>query len=379
MLSILSKKIRKQSQVHVFLIVINTIISFLILVGLTTCTGKDVPDCLGIAGQKFIFTKQEMKSFGIVAEKPQVILKSETNRIQGEFVTIPQTEYIVSPPLPGFIKKIKVKRGEKIQKGQLLAVLNHIDYLELKMDFLEAKNDFEFYKKNYARQGELAIEQATPLKKMEQAEVLYKQAELKYLGLKEKLRLIGIGSDELTSNSINDLSYLFASESGIVHEIEAISGQYCTNHTVIFRISKENQNFYSFNVDDETGRHLNINDTIFISTKEMNKKPFQLNKIERRDAGWLILVGGISSISQTNSEIIFGDFNCSKSYYKIPHNALINNSMLLVKKNTGDIVVKKVTSFYHEKPDVFVEYFDLKESDKIVTGGYDILLSKICH
>lgn len=371
-------KIKKRTQWHMFLGIINCIIYFSFLLGLSSCVGEKAPECSELIEQRFIFTEQEIESFNIVSEKPQFVLKSETIHIQGESVEIPEYEYVISPPLSGFINNLKVKAGDRVQKGQLLAILNHIDYLELKMEFLEAKNDFEFYRKNYARQGELAIEQATPLKEMEQAEVLYKQAELKLMGLKAKLKLIGINSDELSQNSLNDFSYLFASESGIVQEIEIVKGQYCTDHDVICRISKANQNFFRFIVDEEVGKALSVNDTVFVSIKDIKSEPFLLSSIEKSDAGWLVLVENYTGKAFSNSVKVYGDFIQLKKFYRVPSKSLINNNMLLIANNKSEINVKKVTSSYSEKEDVLIEYFELKSNEEIINDGYKVLLTKIC-
>lgn len=373
---------RKQAQLSNFFIqsiVLKYFFIILFFAGMHACSERNIPDCSGIEERKYLFTKDEIDTYHFLTEKVAVTVLTETVRVQGESVLIPENHIVVCPQLPGFIHEIKVQPGNEVRKGQLLAILQHIDYLELKIQYLEAKNDFEFYKKNYARQGELAIEQATSLKKMEHAELMYNQAELKCLGLKEKVELIGIDAENLSPNSLNNFSFLYAPASGKIQSINAFKGQYCSNSNVVVKISSGNQHFFQFKLNKEIADNLLSPDSVHISIDGKNSELYDPYTIIKNDDGWLVRFRNDSDNIKKSFEQITGEFVCKKQVFKLPAKALINDSFILILHNKKDIIIKQVETIQKEQKDVFITYFQLKENNEIVTGNYETLLNKICQ
>lgn len=360
-------------------IVLKNFFIILFFAGMLACSERNIPDCSGIEERKYLFTTDEINTYHFLTEKVAVTVLSEIAHIQGESVFIPESHIVVSPKVPGFIHEIKVQPGNEVRKGQLLAILQHIDYLELKIQYLEAKNDFEFYKKNYARQGELAIEQATSLKKMEYAELMYHQAELKYLGLKEKIKLIGIDADDLSPNSLNDLSFLYAPASGKIQSINAFMGQYCSNNSVVVKINSGNQHFFQFRLNKEIGDNLLSPDSVHISIDGKNSELYKAYTIVENDNGWLVRFRTGSDNIKKSFEQISGEFIYKKKVFKLPAKALINDSFIFVLHNKKDIIIKKVETIQKEQKDVFITFFQLKENYEIVTGNYETFLNEICQ
>ncbi len=343
------------------------------------CSDPGNPECHLSGERKYTFSEEFLEGQGLNTEKPQIIEEPKPKVFQGEFRAIPQICAIVIPPVPGFIRKINVNNGDRVQKGQILAVLNHVDYLELKVQFLEAKNNLDFYKKNFARQGELAIEQATSLKKMEQAGMKYRQAELRYTGLKEKLRIIGINADNLTLGSLNDLSYLYAPGPGIIQEVHVIPGQYCSNQVAAFKISGGNQSHFQFNLDKETGIQVQPGDSIWVSTSGSASEFYTVHSVEMTAEGYKVLVpaNGLGRPDEVHN--ISGEFIGIKKYYKLPAKALIHNKYILSLHEREDVIVKKVSIINREGGYITVEFFPLDNRTKFIIGNYENLLREICN
>src|SRR6185437_2864311 len=56
----------------------------------------------------------------------------------------PQKLADVSVFMGGIVKEISVIEGDKVQKGQVLAVLEHPDYITLQENYLKSKDNLEF-------------------------------------------------------------------------------------------------------------------------------------------------------------------------------------------------------------------------------------------
>lgn len=112
-----------------------------------------------------------------------------------------QENIVITAPFDG---KISFKNipGHSISKGQAVATIQNIDLITLQQDFLEAKNQFDYNKEEYTRQGDLTVENATSIKKMQQARRDYQSAELSLHALTLKLKILGINPDDLSVNSL---------------------------------------------------------------------------------------------------------------------------------------------------------------------------------
>lgn len=108
---------------------------------------------------------------------------------------------VIAAPFDGKIS-FKYIAEHSIGKGQAVATIQNIELITLQQEFLEAKNQFDYYKEEYTRQGELTVENATSIKKMQGAKRDYQSAELRYHALALKLKILGINSEELSVNSL---------------------------------------------------------------------------------------------------------------------------------------------------------------------------------
>ena len=60
----------------------------------------------------------------------------------GTIEASPNHEAYVSVPINGYMKKILKHIGEYVKEGQVLAILEHPDYIDLQRDFLETKSQY---------------------------------------------------------------------------------------------------------------------------------------------------------------------------------------------------------------------------------------------
>ncbi len=132
----------------------------------------------------------------------------------------------VTAPLGGIVKRLYVKNETYVQAGNLLAVVEHPDYLKIQQDYLEKKSLLYFYHEEFTRQGELTVENASSIKRMQQAEVNYRTTEVSFFALKEQLEILGINADSLKIENISPEIRITAPISGYVSEIGPIPGTY---------------------------------------------------------------------------------------------------------------------------------------------------------
>ncbi|NBC83437.1 MAG: efflux RND transporter periplasmic adaptor subunit [Bacteroidetes bacterium] len=160
----------------------------------------------------------------------------EIIRAKGNIETPPNSRAGVSAPMGGFIKEARFYTGRYVPKGTVLAILEHPSYIQLQQQYLRAKNELEYYKADFTRQGQLTVENAASVKQMQEAEVKYRTTEVDYLALRAQMQLLGLNPDSIHEDGISATIELKAPISGHISSINASIGKYAPDNEVLYQI-----------------------------------------------------------------------------------------------------------------------------------------------
>ncbi len=183
-----------------------------------------------------ILNQDQMKLANISIGKLEKRVLSETVECNGTVESPPGSVALVSAPIGGFIKQAYFLPGSYVSRGTVIAILEHPDYIRLQQEFLETKNQLELYQEEFKRQGELTVENASSIKKMQQAQADYRITEVQYLSLKAQLKLIGLNPDSLHIDGIKTTIQVMAPISGTISRVNASIGKYTGPDEMIYEI-----------------------------------------------------------------------------------------------------------------------------------------------
>lgn len=136
----------------------------------------------------------------------------------------------------GFIKQTALLQGMGVNKGQSLAVLENMDYIQLQQDYLDIKSQLEYAKAEYERQQELATENVNAQKTLQQSKATFQSLSVRGSGLKEKLRLLNINMTSLEKGDIQRTISIYSPISGYVTQVNVNLGQFVNPADILFRI-----------------------------------------------------------------------------------------------------------------------------------------------
>lgn len=134
--------------------------------------------------------------------------------------------YEVSAPFSGTILSLFQEQGRQVRNGDRMAIIENPDLITLQQDYLDSKNMLEYFSGEYTRQGELTVENATSIKKMQIARRDFQSAELRYQALRKQIAFLGLNPDSLRSEKIRSTLIIRSRQSGIVACIHARKGSY---------------------------------------------------------------------------------------------------------------------------------------------------------
>src|SRR5690606_30253593 len=114
-------------------------------------------------------TGEQFKNAGIETGKFSTLNISPVLKLNGKIDVPPKSKVSVSVPLGGYLKSTKLIPGMNIRKGEVLAVMEDIQYIQLQQDYLTAKAQLSLTQSEYNRQKELNQSKAASDKVFEQA------------------------------------------------------------------------------------------------------------------------------------------------------------------------------------------------------------------
>ncbi len=213
------------------------IISFVIAV-LSACDNKKAEEKTEatIAENSVELTDAQLKNSKIEIGKIEQKAISSLLKVNGKIDVPPQNMVSVSVPLGGYLKSTKLLEGMHISKGEVIAVMEDQQYIQLQQDYLTAKVHFSSLEKEFQRQKELNESKASSDKVFENAQAEYLSQKVLIKSLSEKLKLISINPDNLNENTISRSINIYSPIDGFVSTIKMNIGKYASPTDVLFEL-----------------------------------------------------------------------------------------------------------------------------------------------
>ena len=181
-------------------------------------------------------TDAQLKNAGILTGKSEQRSVSSVLKVSGIIDVPPQNMVSISVPLGGYLKSTKLLPGMYVSRGQVIAVMEDQQYIQLQQDYLTAKAQFSFNESEYNRQRELNESKATSDKVFEQTKATYLTQNILIKSLEEKLKLIGVNPNSITVNRISKSINIYSPINGFVSAVNVNIGKYVNPADVLFEL-----------------------------------------------------------------------------------------------------------------------------------------------
>lgn len=229
--------------------------------------------------EEVAITDEQIKLMGIETEKLALQNISGYIKVNGEVVINPDQESKVGSIIPGRIRKIYVKEGSFVRAGQTLAVIENPQLIDMQVEYLKAKNEYEFAKREYERQLKLSSDNIGSKKTLNELETNYKKALADYKTLEEKLSSYKISKqrfNNLYEDTVANLQRYYtitAPISGNIVERNVTIGQYVEPSSDMFHIVNTSTVFVDLNVFEKDLPYVSAGQKV---TLEVNVNPYEV-------------------------------------------------------------------------------------------------------
>ncbi|NOX47753.1 MAG: efflux RND transporter periplasmic adaptor subunit [Chlorobi bacterium] len=186
-------------------------------------------------------TLQQMKAIGLKLGKIEKQNLSTTVKSNGRTKLPPQNKANVSTLVKGAVKNIFVIEGDFVKKGQILATLEHPDIVDMQQQYLENVNNLEFLEQDYKRKKKLFEEKVGSGKDYQKVFSEYSTAKSTAIGLKEKLKMLGISIESVEKGNITSVINIVSPIQGYVRSVEVNIGSFVEPNRDMFEIVDNSQ------------------------------------------------------------------------------------------------------------------------------------------
>ncbi|MCC8407942.1 efflux RND transporter periplasmic adaptor subunit [Mucilaginibacter sp. UR6-1] len=220
-------------------------------------------------------TPEQIKNAGIETGTPQPENISGELTLQGSIDVPPQSTISVSFPLGGYLKSTELLPGVHVKRGQVLGVLEDMQFIQLQQDYLSAKEKFLFSSAEYKRQLELNASKASSDKVLQQSKTEMEGQRINMQALAQKLNLIGINPLRLTPGNISKSVNILSPIDGFVAKVNVNIGKYTSPTDVLFELVNPKDIHLALNVFEKDVNQLRIGQRVIAYTNDHPEKKYE--------------------------------------------------------------------------------------------------------
>lgn len=302
----------------------------------------------------------------------------------------PENKASVSTFVGGYVTKIPLLIGDKVVKGQLVASLKNIEFVEMQQEYLEIAEQLAYLKNEYLRQKTLFDEQITSQKNYLKAESIYKSNLATYNGLRQKLQMLNINPTTVEKGEITSTIHIYSPINGYVTKVNVSNGTFVSSESELIEIVNTNHIHLELSVYEKDILRIKKDQKILFKVPEASNKIYEaevhlvgtsINKDRT-----IKIHGHIYEEEKTN--FITGMFveadiiSDSKNEISIPKSAIIQNddnyfALVLKDKKDNNYLFDKIKLNIGLEDENYVEVknYEVLENKQILTKGVFMLLN----
>lgn len=353
----------------------------------TGTSGIDNKDTVSNIMQAVTLSDRQRLNAGVEVGTPRYITINSTIALQGMVDLPPQNSIALSFPLGGYIKSTSALPGKPVKKGDVLAVISDMQFIQLQQDYLTAKTNLSFLEVELERQRVLNASKASSDKVFQQAKVDVERQIILSSALGEKLRMVGIDPHSLSPDNVRRDLPVTSPVNGFISRVNVHTGQYTSPTDVLFELIDPADIHLSLKVFEKDADKISVGQEVSAFSnsepdRRFNAKIFLINRtfdennaieihchFEKREPS---LIPGMFM----NADLTISDVRA----LVVPEGAVVrwaNEHYVFTEGAVGQFSMIKVVPGISKDGDVQIEGAGISEGTRLVVKNAFTLLMKI--
>ncbi|MGY5851790.1 efflux RND transporter periplasmic adaptor subunit [Salegentibacter sp. F14] len=218
-------------------------LSFLLLLSCGENNGKEVTENEAAgkpakteAVKEAMLSQQQFDVLNMKIDSLTTKLMSGYVQANGELEVPPQNEATVTPVIGGNVSSIRVIEGDEVQRGDVLAYIEHPEIIEVQTQYMNALNSLNYQEKEFQRQKKLYEAGVGSGQIFQRAEAELENLRGQVAGLKAQLQQLNISPEAILNGNIQQRIPVRSPIDGAVQSVNIKTGQFVQAQSEMFHI-----------------------------------------------------------------------------------------------------------------------------------------------
>ncbi|WP_395803351.1 efflux RND transporter periplasmic adaptor subunit [Daejeonella sp.] len=314
-------------------------------------------------------------------------------KVIGSFITAngsidvpPQNMISVSVPLGGYLKSTKLLPGLQIRKGDVIAIMEDQQYIQMQQDYLTTKAKLVYSKSEFERQKELNASKASSDKVFQQIQMEYNTLRIALNSLEQKLKMIGIKPESITDNNITSTIKIYSPINGFVSNVNVNIGKFVNPSDILFELIDPSNIHLNLKIFEKDLNQLAIGQKLITySNTDPSKKYAAEISLISRDLSEERIAEVQCHFENADKSLAPGMYMNAEIQLKNDRKLAISEEAILNFEGSDYIFVKKSNNSFEMTPikigtieNGFVEVINaetFKDKQLVTKGAYTLLMS----
>lgn len=367
--------------------IVITLIAFIQIFSLISCKSEKKESEVEVKQPEYYvtLTDAQIKAGDIKLDSVKEYPFEGMIEVAGNIEVPPASMVEITSLLSGRIKGINLIEGQNVQKGQYLFSIENPELISMQQEFASIGEQLSYLKNDYERQLKLYNENVNSEKKYLQAESLYKSSLANYTGLKKKLQLLGINTDEVQKGNFYGSISVHAPISGSISGISKANGSYINTSESILDIVNTKEAHLTMQVFENDVPYVKINQPVTFTTPDGTNHKAKVHLISsalNMDTKTILVHADILDNVRFYNDMFVNATIITQTQTKkgIPVDAVLNEGdtsfiLVLDKSEKGQYFFNKFPIKITQKNENYVTFSEIDNlKDKlIITEGVNML------
>ncbi len=255
----------------------------------------------------------------------------------------PQYMASISPLIGGVIQRVNVLPGQKVRKGETLATLQSLDFIQMQQDYLQAVSQLGYQQAELQRQKTLVAEDVGAKKRLQQAEADYGSNRALVSSLALKLSSLGTSVASLKDGKLVPVMRITSPLAGYVTVSNVHLGQQVATADMLFQVMNTEHKHLELTVFENDAFKIKLGQTILINdpklgTETVRGRVYLVGKAFQGDARTITLHGHVDNEAQ-EARLVPGMFLSARILTGSRMATTLPEAAIIRKGKTGFIYV----------------------------------------
>jgi cobalt-zinc-cadmium efflux system membrane fusion protein len=319
-------------------------------------------------------------SFTQLQEK---MLPVEIN-LNGKVFTPASEKISVHVPMSGYIKSLPWIQGMSVKKGQVIAIVEDLAYLQIQQDYLQALSSLEMAEGEWNRQKQLLSTKATSEKSNLEAKNNFQRQKIEVAALRQKLKLIHIDPAGVSAEKLSSTIHLVSPVNGYVQAVNSNLGDYVSPQDELLTMVAVNEVTVSLNAFEKDLAGLKTGQTVIITSPSSVDKQYpaavtQLGKSVNGQGNVEVICRVKGGLGLIEGQFVTGKLTLQSGVAScVPEKSLVHfegKEFVFLKEGAQKFAMVEISAGIRSDDWVQVQNIAaLKGKEVVVEGSYTLLM-----